>query len=154
MIHWVAGTNDSSIKCLMFQVLFFFIISCKILCKNLFIFLFLYNFTKIKKQSFECLKSKAATHCFIFNQSKLYLDHQTLGWWVVRPNDPAYYIEDCRIFGRVSTLAHSFLWAFDGLSFGKSLHKRLISSSHGRQMQKMFHFFLSSSYFRLCLKVS
>ena len=58
--------------------------------------------------------------------------------------------KSAQALGRVSTLAHSFLWAFDGLSFGKSLHKRLISSSHGRQMQKMFHFFLSSSYFRLC----
>ena len=34
--RWVAGTNDSSTKRLMFQVLFFFIISCKILCKNRF----------------------------------------------------------------------------------------------------------------------
>ena len=36
IIRWVAGTNDSSTKRLMFQVLFFFIISCKILCKNCF----------------------------------------------------------------------------------------------------------------------
>ena len=28
------GTNKSLTKCLMFQVLFFFMISCKILCKN------------------------------------------------------------------------------------------------------------------------
>ena len=34
--RWVAGTNNSSTKRLMFQVLFFFIISCKILCKNSF----------------------------------------------------------------------------------------------------------------------
>ena len=34
--HWFAGTNDSSTKRLMFQVLFFFIISSKIHCKNCF----------------------------------------------------------------------------------------------------------------------
>ena len=34
IIRWFAGTNDSSTKGLMFQVLFFFIISFKILCKN------------------------------------------------------------------------------------------------------------------------
>ena len=55
-------------KRLMFQVLFFFIISCKILWKNPFNFFF--NFTKIKINSFECPKSKPATHCFIFNLSK------------------------------------------------------------------------------------
>ena len=52
--------NDSSTKRLMFQVLFFFIISCKILCKNrfnLFSCFFFYNFTKIKIKSFECPKS-------------------------------------------------------------------------------------------------
>ena len=27
------------------------------------------------------------------------MDHQTLGRWDNRPNDPAYYIEDCRIYG-------------------------------------------------------
>ena len=35
---------------------FFFIISCKILCKNRFN-LFFYNFTKMKVKSFECPKS-------------------------------------------------------------------------------------------------
>ena len=25
------------------------------------------------------------------------MEHQTFGQWVVRPSDPAYYIEDCRI---------------------------------------------------------
>ena len=36
LVCWVAGMNDSSTKCLMFQVLFFFMTSCKILCKNCF----------------------------------------------------------------------------------------------------------------------
>ena len=46
-------------KRLMFQVLFFFIISCKILCKNsfnLFSYLFLENYKNMKKK-FECPKS-------------------------------------------------------------------------------------------------
>ena len=62
----VDGTIVSLDKRLMFHVLFFFIISCKILCKN--IFILFYNFTKIK--SFECPKSKPVTNCFIFNLSK------------------------------------------------------------------------------------
>ena len=36
LVRWVPGTNDWSTKCLMFQVLSFFIISCKILCRNCF----------------------------------------------------------------------------------------------------------------------
>ena len=35
-----------------------------------FIFQFFFNSTKIKVKSFECLKSKPATYCFIFNLSK------------------------------------------------------------------------------------
>ena len=59
---WVHGTIVSSTKCLMFHVLFFFIISCKILNKNPFIlFSFLYNFAKVKIKSFECPKSKSVT---------------------------------------------------------------------------------------------
>ena len=57
IIRWFAGTNDSSTKRLGFHVLFFFfIISCKILCKNCFN-LFFYEFTKMKIISFECPKS-------------------------------------------------------------------------------------------------
>ena len=52
---------------------------------------------RIKIKSFECPKLKPATHCFIFNLSKWYLDHQKLGRWDDWPSDPAYYIEDCRI---------------------------------------------------------
>ena len=40
LVRWFAGTNDSSTKCLMFQVLFFFTISFKILCKNCFVLFF------------------------------------------------------------------------------------------------------------------
>ena len=48
-----------------------------------FIILFFYNFTKIKIKSFECPK-------FIRNYEKnLWLEHQTLDWWVVCPIDPA-----------------------------------------------------------------
>ena len=62
LVRWVAGTNDSSTKHLMFQVLFFFIISCIILFKNCFN-LFFYVLSALHK-------SKPATHCFIFNLSK------------------------------------------------------------------------------------
>ena len=53
------GTNESSTKRLMFQVLFFFMISCKIPCKNPFNLFsyFFYKITKIKIKSFECPKS-------------------------------------------------------------------------------------------------
>ena len=47
---------------------------------------FICNYTKIKIKSFECPKSKPATHCFIFN-----------GRWDERLSDPSYYIEDCWI---------------------------------------------------------
>ena len=53
------GTNESSTKSLMFQVLFFFMISFKILCKNPFNLFsyFFYKITKIKIKSFECPKA-------------------------------------------------------------------------------------------------
>ena len=57
--RWADGTNESSTKHLMFQVLFFFMISCRILCKNtfnLFVY-FLKKNTEIKVKSFECPKS-------------------------------------------------------------------------------------------------
>ena len=34
---------------------------------------------------------------FARNYEKKYLEHQMLGRWVVRPSDPEYHIEDCRI---------------------------------------------------------
>ena len=57
--HWVAGTNDSSINCLMFQVLFF---SHDFLQNSLqksfqFIFYFFYDFTKMNIKSFGYPKS-------------------------------------------------------------------------------------------------
>ena len=52
------GTNESPTKCLMFQVLFFFTISCKILCKTGFkYFLILLQTYKIKTKSFKSPKS-------------------------------------------------------------------------------------------------
>ena len=59
LVRWADGTNDSSTKRLMFQVLFFF---HKILQNSLqkpfqFIFLFFYKITKMKIKSFECPKS-------------------------------------------------------------------------------------------------
>ena len=61
------------------------------------LFYFVYNWTKICSKMSEYPKSKPTTHCFIFNLSELYLDHQTLGWWDDRPSNPVYYIEDCQI---------------------------------------------------------
>ena len=84
MICWFAGTpgqrtQQPSVCCSKYY--FFFTISCKILCKNCFnlFFLFIHKFTKTKIKSFESPKSKPATHCYIFNLSKLYLDHQLSG---------------------------------------------------------------------------
>ena len=53
------GTNESLNERLMFQVSFFYMISCKILCKNPFNLFshFFYKITKIKIKSFECPKS-------------------------------------------------------------------------------------------------
>jgi hypothetical protein len=56
---------------------YFFIKSCKILCKNSFNF-FLYKNTKMKIKSFECLKSTR-------NYEKKYLERQMLGRRVVCP---------------------------------------------------------------------
>ena len=35
----------------------------------------------------------------LWKKNNMYLEHQTLGQWLVCPIDPAYDIEDCRIFG-------------------------------------------------------
>ena len=59
LVHWTDGTNNSSTKRLMFQVLSFFIKSCKSLSKNPFnsSFNFFHRITKIKIKSFEFPKS-------------------------------------------------------------------------------------------------
>ena len=75
LVCWFAGTNEPSTQCLMFQALFFFMISFKICCKNgfnLFLYFF-YEFTKITIKSFECPKVKPANHCFIFQSIKIIL---------------------------------------------------------------------------------
>ena len=69
------GTNELSTKCLLFQVLFFFMISCKNPF-NLFSYFF-YKITKIKMRSFECPKS--------IKSVKKYSEHQTLGRQFVCP---------------------------------------------------------------------
>ena len=89
LVCWFTGTNDLLTKRLMFQVLFFFIKSCKIVCKNPF-HLFLYfkkKITKLKIKSFECPKS-------IRNHKKIMLG--TSDAWSTsrlshRPSEPAYY---------------------------------------------------------------
>ena len=62
LVRWFAGTNDSSTKCPMFQVLFFFIFFSYFLAEFFtkivsIYFFFFYKFTKIKIKSFECPKS-------------------------------------------------------------------------------------------------
>ena len=93
LVRWADGENDSSTKHLMFQALFFFITSCKILCKKPFqlIFLFFKKITEIK--SFECSKSIRSYEKKILGASDT--------WWrsclSYRPSEPAFYIADCRI---------------------------------------------------------
>ena len=94
IIHWVAGTNDSSTKRLTFQALFFPIISFKILCKNCFHFFSyfsFYNFTKIKVKSFESPKS-------IRNYERKIMLGTSDAWLMSRlsnrTSEPAYHIED------------------------------------------------------------
>ena len=105
IILWVAGTNDSLTKRLMFQVLFFFSwFLAKYFAKILSIFfLFLYKqwmktlhfyFFKVIKKKFEMIFAKDFARNY---EEKKYLEHQTLGQWDDHPSDPAYYIEDCRI---------------------------------------------------------
>ena len=55
LVRWTHETNVLLTKRLMFQVFFFFIKSCKILCKNIFIFFFnfLYKITKMKQNTSE-----------------------------------------------------------------------------------------------------
>ena len=50
LVHWFVGTNDSSTKRLMFQVSFFFIISCKTLWKNCLNFYFFILFKNKDKK--------------------------------------------------------------------------------------------------------
>ena len=84
--RWFIGTNDSSTKCLMFQVhiIFFHKFLHTSLQKSFqFIFIFFYNFTKIKIKTFMYPKS-------VRNHGKKWcLEHHTLGHWVIPPIDPA-----------------------------------------------------------------
>ena len=88
---WVAGTNDSSTKHLMFQVYIFFFhnfLQNSLQKSFQFIFLFFYNFTKIKIKSFECSKSIRN-----YKKNNAWLTSHLSQ----RTSEPAYYIVDCRI---------------------------------------------------------
>ena len=63
------GKNESSTERLMFRVLFFFMISCKILCKNPIISYLFYKITKKNMKSFECPKSIKSIKKMIFGTS-------------------------------------------------------------------------------------
>ena len=108
---WVSGKIVLLTKRLMFQVLFFFIISSKILYKNPFNFFFFFFWkitvytsmylTEVKNKKFWVPQVQASNQLFLLffsiYVSKKYLDHQTLGRWDNRPRDSMYYFEDCRI---------------------------------------------------------
>ena len=89
LVCWDDGTNVSSTKHLMFQVFFFFIKSCKILCNKPLHFFF-YKITKMKKKGSECRKSIRNYENKIIGTSNawsmIHLSHP--------PSEPAYYILD------------------------------------------------------------
>ena len=76
IILWVDGTIVSSTKRVLFQV-FFFISSFKKFSKNS-LNLFFYFLMALQIKSFECPKSKPATHCFIL----IFYQNNT---WTIRP---------------------------------------------------------------------
>ena len=79
-MRWIAGMKDSSTKRLMYQVLFLTFFLQNALQKLLqFFFLSFYNFTKIEIKSFEYPKSIWKKYC---------LEYQTIGRWVIYPNEP------------------------------------------------------------------
>ena len=123
IIRWVAGTKDSSTKRLIFQALFFFIISYRLRALKILYF----NYKKINWNNF------CKAFCKKLWKIKLYLEHQTLGPWVVCPSDPAYYIEDCRIYRQLQLplpfLLFSlcfFMWLLFYV-FWSSVHRVLIN---------------------------
>ena len=91
LVCWADGTNNSSTKCLMFQVFFFHKILQNSLQKPFqFIFIFFYKITKMKIKSFECPKSIKNCEKKILGTS----DTWSLGRSSKRTSKPAYYIED------------------------------------------------------------
>ena len=88
--RWDDGTNESLTKRLMFQVLFFFMISCKIRCKKPFnsFYYFFYKITKIKLTSFEYSKSIKSLKKIILGTSDAWLTIRLAH----RPSEPVYYI--------------------------------------------------------------
>ena len=124
MIRLVAGTNGSLTKGLMFQVFFFFIISCKNLCKNQFN-LFSYFFIISQKWKWRVLSSLSLQEVM---KKKKYA-------WNIRlvcPINPASQrIEDCRIFNLDLCLYICLvLWPIFLVSFCRMLYLvRLVRTS-------------------------
>ena len=108
MIRWVA--------CLINQAsdvpnIIFFITSSKIICKKPFN-LFFYNFTKMKIKSFECPKSKPATHCTVL---------LSIYW------DNAWPIRHCTCLMRQRTQLPSVLyWKLSAFMFKKRYRRRTL----------------------------
>ena len=62
------------------------------------------------------------------------MEHQALGWWVVCLIDPAYYIEDCRIFGLLGQFrVYSFYLKFK-LCAGLNVHVLHCTNRDAQQM--------------------
>ena len=122
--RWVDGIIVSLTKCLIFQVLFFFMISCKILCKNpfnLFSYLF-YKITKIEIKSFECLK--------------VYKKYKKNNTWNIRllvddsfvPSYKQPSVIDWRIFG-LKTNAKHLSWLAENVCYAANAPEKKMTNS-------------------------
>ena len=87
--HWVDGTNKSSSKFLMFQALFFFIISYILRALKT-----LYFCKSMYKKRLKWFLKRILQEIM---KKKYWLEHQTLGQKAICPSIPAYYIVDSRI---------------------------------------------------------
>ena len=104
--RWVAGTNDSSIKHLMFQALFFFkfLIIYFIIIKALKT-LYFCKFIKEIKNKLKPFLQRILQEIM----KKKYLEHQMVGRRVICPSEPAYHIVDCRISSYLGYITLSLL---------------------------------------------
>ena len=101
IICWFAGPMGQTTRrpCFWCSKYFFFIESCKILCKTLSIYIS-YKITKIRIKSFECPKSIRKFEKKVLGTS----DTWSMSRLSDRSSKPAYYIVDCRISERCNAL--------------------------------------------------
>ena len=88
LVCWANETNDSSTKCLTFQV-FFFIISYRLRALKTLYFHFC---NSIKKKNWKGFCKELQKKIMLGTSDAWSMSH--LSHW---PSEPAYYIEDCRI---------------------------------------------------------